>query len=147
MRFARSSSIHLFTRFVCILEKLGSLQASGLFGPASFSAASDERGEVLEQKSSTRHMWSLHSLAPRVLPHLPAISVASVRAGLRAGRHHPAIRSMTTGAERLLFRRSHSGAWSTGSRSALESKVRLGRPEELYPSHGPNASSQSLLSF
>jgi hypothetical protein len=52
MRFARSSSIHLFTRFVCILEKLGSLQASGLFGPASFSAASDE-GEGLEQKSST----------------------------------------------------------------------------------------------
>jgi hypothetical protein len=91
MRFARSSSIHLFTRFVCILEKLGSLQASGLFGPASFSAASDE-GEGLEQKSSWRHMWSLHSLAPRVVPH-PAnpISVASVRAGLRVGRHHPAI--------------------------------------------------------
>jgi hypothetical protein len=59
---------------------------------ASSSAASDERGEGLEQKSSTRHMWSLHSLAPRVVPH-PAnpISVASVRAGLRVGRHHPAI--------------------------------------------------------
>lgn len=59
---------------------------------ASSSAASDERGEGLEQKSSTRHMWWLHSLAPRVVPH-PAnpISVASVRAGLRVGRHHPAI--------------------------------------------------------